>query len=181
MRLCRAQNIKNFLLLWLVTSLPTYSCQLPEDFPAQYKLLYEFTKTMKVASVHGVDECLGMEQNPLQWTLSCDSSGTFQSLTAELFLLPKITLSVNQDFELSVENFYFSDWNYSKVDPAEVAVIFPRNNNELKMVYTTQSARKVHLTLVKDANSKLRTLESLIYKMNIGTPSLEAKFSCSDF
>lgn len=159
---------------------PVLACSLPADFPADYRKIYEFTKDLHVTSIHGVDECLGMEERPLQWSIECDSSGNFSSLKAEIFLLPKVTMSFNDKYELSLENFYFSDWSYSKVEPSEVAEVFVRNNKELKLIYTTQSARKVHLTFVKGSASKLTTLETLVYKMNIGTPSLESKFSCSE-
>ena len=121
---------------------------------------------------------MGLEQKPLKWVKVCDDAGNFKSMSAELFLLPKVTFSFNDKNEFKVENFYFSDWNYSKVDDSEVAEVFIKRGKELKLIYTTQSARKVHLTLVKDSNNMLETFENLVYKMNIGTPSLESKFSC---
>ena len=178
--LCFA-TLKGFTLLsCLLLSGKAVACDLPGDFPQAYLVIYEFTKNLKVESLHGVDECLATNQNPLKWNFQCDSSGKFLSASSELFLLPKITFSFNEKEEFALENFYFADWSYSKVDDSELAEVHVRRDKELKIIYTTQSARKVHLTLVKDNNNKLKTLETLVYKMNIGKPTLEAKFSCSN-
>ena len=177
----RALGLKTLIFAFLGMSLfqlSSFACDLPSDFPQVYKDILEFSKDLNVTSIHGVDECLGLEQKPLKWVKVCDDAGNFKSMSAELFLLPKVTFSFNDKNEFKVENFYFSDWNYSKVDDSEVAEVFIKRGKELKLIYTTQSARKVHLTLVKDSNNMLETFENLVYKMNIGTPSLESKFSC---
>jgi hypothetical protein len=168
-------------VLCLALPVSSQACQLPTDYPQAYKDFYDFTKTLEIATIHGVDECLGRQQSPLLWTKECDDQGNFKSYKAEVFLLPKVTFTLNEKKEFKVENFYFSDWNYSKVDDSELAEVFIKRGRELKLIYTTQSARKVHLTFVKGDANRLKGLETLVYKMNIGTPSLESKFSCFDY
>jgi hypothetical protein len=156
----------------------TFACAFPSDLPDEYRMLYNFTKNLKTHSLNGVDECLGPAQDPLDWQFKCDDQNQFLEARAELFLLPSLIFIINKDLELEVDYKYLDQWNHSKVSPSELAEITVQQGENLRLVYTTNSARKVYMTLGRANGFELTVMESLVYKMNLGKPTLESKFSC---
>ena len=155
-----------------------FACDFPSGLPNEYRMLYNFTKDLKTHSLNGVDECLGSPQDPLDWHFKCDDQNQFLEARAELFLLPSLIFIINKDLELEVDYKYLDQWNYSKVSPSELAEVSVQQGENLKLIYTTNSARKVYMTLGRANGFELKVMETLVYKMNLGKPTLESKFSC---
>lgn len=162
-------------------SAPCSFQSLPSDFSEDYQNLFLFTSSLKVRSLQGIDECLRGAPESFPWVLTCDEKGQFLEARASVFLWPKLELVFNADRELQVNLQLQDQWDYSKVSPSEVAQTIIRAGKEARLIFTTTSARKVHLSFVTNSKvSELIQLELLVYKMAIGKPVLEAKYSCEN-
>ncbi|MCF8059588.1 MAG: hypothetical protein K9K67_09845 [Bacteriovoracaceae bacterium] len=171
--------IKLLFLISLSAPVSALSCDFPNQLPSQYIQLHQFTEGLIVDSLLGVDECKAQKKDPLVWEFKCDDQGQFLEARAKIFLLPRLIFLINKDLELEITYDYLDQWSFPKVSSSELAEVIIKQGREVRIIYTTNSARKVHLTLGRNNLNQLKTMESLLFKMNIGKPTLESKFNCS--
>lgn len=175
-------------LIWgaMICSLPIHAkpCSfstLPSDFSENYQKLFLFTSSLEVKTLKGIDECLRGDQRKFPWALICDDNDQFIEARATVFNSPKLEVVFNSDRELEINLQLQGQWDYSKVSSSEEAQVIIRPDKMAKIIYTTTSAKKIHLSFVTETKaSDLTQLEVLAYKMAIGKPVLEDKYSCEN-
>lgn len=153
---------------------------LPQDFSESYRELFEFTKNLQVINLMGVDECKTSRAGTFPWIFQCDAQGNFLEARALVYETPKVELVFNQERELEITFSRGDSWDYSKVSADEEAQVITRPGQFARIIYTTTSARKVYLHFYRDGTTNLTQLEGLTYRMAIGKPILEAKYSCQN-
>lgn len=154
---------------------------LPNDFSQDYQDFFAYTSSLKVKPLKGVDECDTTSTQSFLWILTCDDNDQFVEARATVFHSPKLEIVFNENRELEISFNLQGGWDYSKVSSTEEAQVILRPGKVGKLIYTTASARKIHLSFYTNSKeSDLVQLEALIYKMAIGKPVLEDKYSCEN-
>ena len=147
---------------------------------ADHQKIFRYLQGVETSSKTSIDECTQNSSRSLDWILECNGE-ELKSATLEVSHDPLLKLVLSPvDFNIMWQKT--NAWNWPKTDLQNIGRILLRGDGSLSIQYDSSSSHAVHLTLDKtmgaNGREKFKGIEGLIFKMNLGTPTLIEKFSC---
>lgn len=155
------------------------TCDISSLHP-DHQNIYHYFQGLEASSQFGIDDCIQNSSRTLTWNLECEG-GQLKSATLEITHNPLLKFIITPvDFQ--IEWIRKNSWNWPKTDLQDIGRIVLRRDGSLSIQYDSSSSHTVHLSLDKkrgaNGKEKFSGIEGLIFKMNLGTPTLVEKYSC---